>query len=62
MPGGCEHAWVDLGGANAHGHYQDGCSENAGTHVYFNTQTRVNGGPCVNGGSDGSYNHKSICY
>ena len=55
--------WKD---ANADGHYQDGCSVYSGTYVHFNTQTRVNGGPCVharNGDtSDGSCNHKSICH
>ena len=55
--------WKD---ANADGNYQDGCSVYSGTNVHFNTQTRVNGGPCVharNGDtSDGSCNHKSICH
>ena len=52
--------------ANAQGHYQDGCSVYLGYNgVYFNTQARVNGGPCARGdrgGSDGSCNHKSICH
>ena len=73
----CQAATSALGltwiGVREFTHYQDGCSVYLGynlasplTRVFFNPQTRVNGGQCVhytNGDtSDGSCYHKSICH